>query len=122
MEKEDFGKRLESLYDQLNKFTYLENIVTYGKRKSDRQQNKSLRRSSYIGVSRNGLHWQAMISIKKRKTYIGTYDDQREASKAFDFYSLLLHGLKAKTNSSYTKEEVLTMIEKFKDPNNKNVF
>mmetsp|Transcript_25068 Transcript_25068/g.27808 ORF Transcript_25068/g.27808 Transcript_25068/m.27808 type:complete len:120 (-) Transcript_25068:75-434(-) len=118
----DFSAKLSSLYKQLDRVGSNTALAIKGKRKSDRQQNKSVRRSSYIGVSKNGLHWQAMISIKKRKTYIGTYDDQHEASKAFDFYSMLLHGLSAKTNNSYTKEQALVMIEHFKDPSNKNNF
>ncbi|CAI2387651.1 unnamed protein product [Moneuplotes crassus] len=118
----NFSINLDSLYTQLDMFGSLDSVVTTGRKKSDRQENRSLRRSSYIGLSKNGHHWQAMISINKRKTYIGTYENQLDGSKAFDFYSILVHGLGAKVNNSYTKEEVLEMIEKFKDPENDNNF
>lgn len=115
-------RKIEELLQQLDQHDSLDSIVTVGQKKWDRQQNTSTRRSTYIGLSKNGKHWQAMININKRKTYIGTYKVQTEGVKAYDFYAILLHGLKARVNLSYTKQEVLDMIWKFKDPNNNNEF
>jgi len=61
----------------------------------------------------NGPHWQALISIKKKKTYIGTYLTQELAAKAYDFYCMLIHSLRAKTNFTYTRAEVDAMISTY---------
>jgi hypothetical protein len=88
-------------------------IIIHRKRKADRKALSS-RRSSYIGVSKNGPNWQAMISICKKKAYIGTYQSERDAGIAFDFYSILIHAMDAKTNLSYSKEDIMQMIYSFK--------
>lgn len=122
LEKIDFKNSLKKLIGDLNMISSFSAEIISGRSKSCRGSDDSVRRSKYIGVSRNGPHWQALIAIKKRKTYIGTYDNQEDAAKAFDFYSLLLHSLTAKTNFNYTKGEVFEMIEKFRDPANNNNF
>uniref|UniRef100_A0A7S3JBB2 AP2/ERF domain-containing protein n=1 Tax=Euplotes harpa TaxID=151035 RepID=A0A7S3JBB2_9SPIT len=73
----------------------------------------SRKRSSFIGVSKNGHNWQALISVNKRKTYIGSYRSERDAAVAFDFYCILLHSFCAKTNFSYSKTEILDMIANY---------
>ena len=50
-------------------------------------------RSAYRGVSKNGEKWQALITIKGRKRYIGTREDQEEAAQLYDKYAILQHGL-----------------------------
>lgn len=122
LERMDFSNNLKRLMFDLDKVYSLSSEATLGTQKYNRRNSLSYRRSNYIGVSRNGPNWQALIAINKRKTYIGTYDTEAEAAKAFDFYSLLLHSLKARTNYSYTKHEILEMIEKYKDPLNNNRF
>jgi len=59
---------------------------------------KSNTRSDFIGVSRNSDRWQSFITIKKRKTYIASFNTEKEAAVAFDLHLILLHGFKAKTN------------------------
>lgn len=93
-------------------------IVIFGKKKNERKAN-SLRRSNFIGVSKNGPNWQAMISILKRKAYIGTFTDEQEAGLAFDFYSILIHKLDAKTNYNYTKAQIMEMLYSFRSNGNK---
>ena len=83
--------------------------------KKIRRKDVSSRRSSYIGVSKNGPNWQSMISINKRKSYIGTFSSQQEAAEAFDYYSVLIHGGSAKTNYSYTKNQLMTLVSKLKN-------
>ena len=92
-------------------------IIIHGKTKSERKANSN-RRSNYIGVSKNGPNWQSMISIQKRKAYIGTYQTEREAAIAFDFYSILAHNLDAKTNFSYSKSMISSMIMNFRSNDN----
>jgi len=54
-------------------------------------RNSSLRRSSkFIGVSKNGDNWQAMINNGNGKKYIGTYPTEVEAASAYDLYFLAL--------------------------------
>lgn len=91
--------------------------IIHGKKKAERKALSS-RRSNYIGVSKNGPNWQAMISICKKKAYIGTYQSEREAGFAFDFYSILIHAMDAKTNLSYSKEDILKMVKSFKSNGN----
>ena len=88
-------------------------IIIHGKKKFERT-TRSRRRSSYIGVSKNGPSWQSMITVKKLKTYLGTYHTQQEAAMAFDFYSILAHGLVAKTNFNYSKDAIMIMISNYK--------
>ena len=122
LQKIDFERQLSKLQADLAMIPTSSSEIITSRTKSIRSDDFSIRRSQYIGVSRNGPSWQALIAIKKRKTYIGTYDDQDEAARAFDFYSMLLHSLTAKTNFSYTKREVLDMIDRYSDPRNNNKF
>jgi hypothetical protein len=71
------------------------------------------RRSNYIGVSKNGVNWQAMINSKKRKLYIGTFSSQLEAAIAYDFYCIILQSKKNKSNFVYSRATFLEMIENF---------
>lgn len=73
----------------------------------------SVRRSKFIGVSRNGKNWQVLINVGDMKKYIGTYSSQHKAAIAYDFYSIALHGTKAKTNFSYSGQQLLILVEKF---------
>ena len=93
--------------------------LVYGKEKAHPKIGAlSTKRSRYIGVWKNGTLWQALITINSRKTYIGTYQTEDEAARAFDFYSILLHSLTAKTNFSYTKANIVGMIASFKHNGN----
>lgn len=112
LERKDFSNNLRILMKDLEKLPSSISEIIKGKGKSRRKDDGSFRRSNYIGVSRNGPNWQTLIAINKRKTYVGTFESEEEAARAFDFYSLLLHSISARTNFSYTKDEVLGMIER----------
>ena len=74
------------------------------------QKNTKPRGSKYRGVSKNGSQWQVLIMVKKKKRYIGSFSNEEEAAKAYDKVALQHHGIKAKTNYDYTKEEVEKII------------
>ena len=48
-----------------------------------------------------------------RQRYIGSISSEEAAAKVYDYYAILSHGTKAKTNYSYTVESVRKMIEEF---------
>ena len=75
--------------------------------------NISGRRSNYIGVSKNNLHWQALINVANMKRYIGTFATQKEAAIAYDFYSIAVRGAKARTNFNYSVEVFTNMINSY---------
>ena len=52
------------------------------------------RGTEFIGVSRNGKKWQALILIGKKKRYLGSCGTIDEAARCYDINALLLHGLK----------------------------
>lgn len=51
-------------------------------------KNKKFRGSKFRGVSRNGKLWQVLIMIKNKKRYVGSYTNELEAAKAYDFTSI----------------------------------
>lgn len=64
------------------------------------------RASVYRGVSRNGNQWQAIIMVQNKKRYIGSYSYENDAARAYDKAALQFHGEKAKTNFTYTGEDI----------------
>ena len=85
------------------------------KSKNSVRDFKSGRRSSYIGVSRNGDVWQALIMIDSKKTYIGSYHTEEEAATAYDFYSITMKQFAAKTNFDYTLTHIKNMVQNYYD-------
>lgn len=121
IQKHNFPERAQKLLETLNEIYVGNSILIQARKKSEsRTGYRSSRRSAYTGVSRNGPHWQALIAIRKRKTYIGSYEGEKDAAMAFDFYNILLNSLGARTNLSYTKDQIVEMICNYK--NNGEVF
>ena len=119
LKRANLDKNANKLLTILTMIDSESSVLISGKRKAESKEGPiSDTRSTYIGVSRNGLNWQALISINKRKTYIGSYTSEISAAVAFDFHSILLHFLTAKTNFSYTKEDLISMIINYKENNN----
>lgn len=95
------------IYRALNMVTDQDAILITSRTKPmPRRSTNSHRRSSFIGVFKNCQKWQSMIAIDGIKTYIGTYSTQLEAAKAFDYHSILLHGMDAITNFDYCKRSI----------------
>ena len=113
IETHNFDENIATLLSTINRFIDDHMIIVHGKRKNIAKVRNSNRRSTYTGVFKNGDNWQAFISINTRKTYLGTFSTQEEAAKTFDLYSILVHGLSAKTNFDYTKNEIINIVENF---------
>lgn len=113
IEQMNFSSNISTLFRDLEEIKDEFSIVRQPRSKSQRKVASSARRCRFIGVSKNGTHWQALITIKMKKTYIGTFDSSEEAARAFDIYSLLLHSLKARTNFTYTKLDIMEIINQF---------
>ena len=109
----NFDISMEKLIEVIDMFQNPKWVLFAGNRKGSKRINASLKRTSFIGVSKNGPNWQSLITINSKKTYIGTYMTEIEAAKAYDFYWMLIHNLNAKTNFAYTKEEVHQLISTF---------
>ena len=75
--------------------------------------NASRRRSAYIGISRNSSNWQALINVKDKKKYIGTFTDELEAAKTYDLFAMTLQGNRSKLNFDYTRNEVIDAIDHY---------
>ena len=67
------------------------------------------RASDYIGVSRNGRKWQALIMEGPIKRYLCLVNVQEDAARSYDKHALVLHGLQAKTNFEYTKAQLFAL-------------
>ena len=109
----DFKTQLQNLIEYLDLFENSDALIFTRWIKKPFRVNASAKRTSYFGVSKNGPNWQTLITINKRKTYVGTFMTEVEAARAFDFYSMLLHPDSAKTNFSYNKDQALSLISEF---------
>ena len=115
LKRNNFPLKADNLLQKIQTITIGDMVLVSAKKKAESKDGPlSNKRSSFIGVSRNGLHWQALITIEKRKTYIGSYECEKDAAVAFDFFSILLHSFTAKTNFSYTRNNIEEMIWNYK--------
>ena len=115
LNKNNLHINADVLLDIVQNFAADDITLVVGNNKAEPKDGPlSSKRSSFIGVFRNGAHWQALITINKRKTYIGSYESEKDAAFAFDLHSMLLHSLTAKTNFSYTKHNIEEMIWNYK--------
>ncbi len=71
------------------------------------------RGSVYRGASRNGTFWQVQLMEAKVKYYSSRFDNDLEAATFYDHLSICLKGRKAKTNFTYSVEEVRAILSTF---------
>ena len=81
----------------------------------------SKRSSKFRGVSKNGNQWQVLLMYKKSKSYVGSYNSEEMAAKIYDFLSIKLRGVKARTNFKYTFEQIKKIGDSEFDQNSKNL-
>ena len=96
-------------------------VVPKAKRQLRRSiKGEDFRGTQYIGVTKNANCFQAMLMVRHRKRYIGTYKSAEEAAREFDKYSLWYRGLEVSnhhwniqggTNFSYTKEQIMELLK-----------
>lgn len=90
---------LEKKYEELQRkygYTYSEKL-SKGIQGTKRNQTKS---SKYVGVTWNKINkkWMSQISYKKNQYYLGYFDSEEEAAKAYNQKALELYGQYAKIN------------------------
>ena len=111
LDKYDFSNTINELWDDLALINSLTDIVLkHGKKCSSNSKKRRLSKSRYIGVTRKRKSWQALIWIGKTKVYIGSYKNEMDAALAFDFFSIIQHGLRATTNFDYDKLTIMNMV------------
>lgn len=85
----------------------------------------AVKKSIYKGVSANGLKWQVsltrsdslqtMVMGKNQKYFSPSLKCEILAARAYDRFVIQTLGLKAKTNFSYTRKELILMIKDIQD-------
>ncbi len=100
-----------AVYEGLSNISSQDKIILWSRDKI--QSNISKRGSAFRGVSRNGKKWQVQVLGSLRKRYIGSIPTQEMAARIYDYFSIVSHGLKAKTNFSYNKQNILDILENF---------
>lgn len=70
------------------------------------------RRSKYRGVSKNGNKWQALIMVKYKKCYLGSYPSEELAARVYDIFAIQSYGNKARTNFVYNYHQLKKIHER----------
>lgn len=114
IEKIDFEEKVNQMIDSLDHIQNPDCIVIKKSVKAmERRNGRNLSRSRYIGVTLKRNSWQALIWVNKKKIYIGSYRNEKDAALAFDFYSIILHGFRATTNFDFKKDAIIKMISNY---------
>ena len=107
-------KSVNSIFKHISKNSYLQNdkVINANVKKQTRNkaEREAYRGSQFRGVSVNGSKWQVFIIIKNKKYYAGQMDTEAEAAKLYDKLILLHCGLSAKTNFSYTAQQLKEIV------------
>ena len=113
--KYDFSKSIQQLYQTLAPMLGNGLPVTRVAKKSQAcaTKNISKRRSRFTGVTKNSSNYQTLIVVKGKKIYVESYAKEEHAALTFDFYSMLLHGVKAITNFKYTADIIVSILDAY---------
>ena len=68
------------------------------------------RGSQYRGVSKNKAKWQVMIMGNFKKMYFGAIKSEKEAALFYDKLAIVSHGIKAKTNFDYSRQDIINIL------------
>ena len=99
-----------------HKFLFDNNMLTkeYIKYKNQQKETceykRSVKNSTYRGVSKNGKKYQVFIRNNNINYYLGVFQSEESAAFIYDYFALLLHGRKALTNFNYNKEYINKII------------
>ena len=109
------GNNIKSIFKLIAK-NNIEDMATVfisneKKKTRNRADKEAYRGSQFRGVSINGVKWQVFIIIKNKKYYVGQMDTEAEAARLYDKLILLHSGLSAKTNFSYTAQQIKEIFE-----------
>ncbi|TNV81846.1 hypothetical protein FGO68_gene12305 [Halteria grandinella] len=85
-------------------------IQAKSKKNHQNLNQDGFRGSTYRGVSKNKNKWQMMIMGNFKKMYIGAIENEQEAAFLYDKIAILVHGLKAKTNFDYSKQQIIEFL------------
>ena len=71
----------------------------------------NFRGSKFRGISKNGNSWQILVMVNRKKKYLGTLPDEELAARFYDKVAIQNQGVKAKTNFTYSKEEIVEILK-----------
>ena len=105
-----------------NKMIFMnQSLIKQKPKKKEIKDGKNNRSSRYRGVSKNGNKWQAIVSSKINKGYIGIYPTEELAARVYDICSIKNKGLKAQTNFVYNIHQIGKIIEANIDVNSDKI-
>lgn len=73
-------------------------IATEGQNAQNRRKTECHTSSKYKGVCRRGNRWEARVMKNKKTYWLGTFETQIDAARAYDKKAMELFGEFAKTN------------------------
>lgn len=85
------GDRLDNRRENLRICTQAQNVAA-------RLKTKNQTHSKYKGIKRIRTKWSAVLRHRDKDIYLGMYDNELSAAKAYDAKALEIHGEFAKTN------------------------
>ncbi|CDW88133.1 ant-like protein [Stylonychia lemnae] len=104
-------KKRRRLVEVLQTKRTLEIVIKPHKKafKGDNVQN--FRGSKFRGISKNGNSWQILVMVNRKKKYLGTLPTEDQAAKFYDKVAIQYQGHKAKTNYSYSKNQIIQILK-----------
>lgn len=94
----------------MSNFTESDQIIRGNNKYTTSRRARTKRNSKFRGVSLNGGAWQVMVLTKGNKFYKGGIRSEKKAARLYDKICIRVHGLKAKTNFSYSQKEVVQIL------------